>query len=181
MMKRLFEVIGDTQDRLLHPVDFYRCLGSSLRAFILEGAVSIETTIEDQPLNNNKNYWFRTTIQLDGDIISIVPKSNPEDSDYQEIFQTAYIKHQKKLRHFVSQLDGIRIIAWMTGTIISAIAAICSWKFGPSEIWGYAFGWVYLILWPIIAYFIRKYGLRNILWLAIRFGAWWNKKRLRLA
>lgn len=181
MMNRLVEVLENILGCLFHPVESYKFLGSSLRAFILDGAVSIETALEYQPLDKIEKYWFRTMIQLDGDIINIVPRSNLDDSGWQEAFQSAYRTHQEKLKQFVSQLDGIRIIAWMTGTIISAIPTFMSWKFGPSEIWGYALGWEYLILLPILAYLVRKYALRTILWLIVRIAVRWSKRRLQIA
>jgi hypothetical protein len=180
-MKEFMEVFENLRTYVLHPLDFYTFLESSLRAFMLEGAVSIETAFQYRPLDKSAKYWFRTTIQLDGDIITIVPGSDPYDSGWQEAFQRAYRAHQEKLRQFVSQLDGIRFIAWMTGTMLSAIPTVFIWKLGPPEIKGHVVGWAYLSLWPILAYIARRYVVRAILWVTIRMGAWLIKPRWRFS
>ncbi len=178
-MRRL-KILKDILGHISHPIESFRFMGSSFAGFILHGGVSVETSFEYQPAGMIEKYWFRTTIQLDADIINTVPRPDlyPDNPNWQQVFERAYQTHQDRLKQFITRLDGIRIIAWVIGSILSLLPIISIWTMAPSEIRLHIFRWAYPAVWLILAYLIRRYLLRTIFRLTVKIVGFWIKKKM---
>ena len=178
-MRRL-ETLKEILGHISRPIESFRFMGFSFVGFILHGGVSLETSFEYQPADKIKKYWFRTTIQLDADIINVVPRpdSYPDNPNWQQVFERAYQTHQDRLKQFITRLDAIRIIAWVIGAILSLLPIISIWTAAPSEVRLHTFRWAYPIGWFFLAYLTRRYLLRTIFRLTARIVGFWIKKKI---
>lgn len=165
-----------------HPVEFLKFMRSDVWQLILDGGISIETLFEYQPTRKGDAYRFRTTVQLDADIINFVPEPDlyPGNLDWQKAFQKGYQAHQETLKRFAAQLDGVRIFAWIIGAMISTLVIVSMWKRVPLEIRGYPLDWVYLIVWSGFVYAVRRYALTVVFRLIVWLVTWWIQMRWRL-
>ena len=165
-----------------HPVEFLKFMGSDFRKLILDGGISIETPFEYQPTRKGDAYRFRTTVQLDADIVNFVPEPDlyPGNLDWQKAFEGGYRTHQETLKRFASQLDGVRILAWIIGTMMSTLVIVSMRKRVPLEIGGYPLDWVYLILWSGCVYAVRRYALTVVFLLIVGLMTRWIRVRWQL-
>lgn len=70
-----------------------------VKQLFAEGATEVETPI-------NEKYWFRTILQIDGDIINIYP--DPllfcQSAEQQSLFDTVYQQHQKSIEQLFAKV-----------------------------------------------------------------------------
>lgn len=176
---RELKILRDILDLVSHPIESFRFIGSSFAGFILHGGVSVETAFEYPPAGTAGKYWFRTTLQLDADIINVVPNPDlfPDNPDWQEVFDKAYRTHQDRLKQLSRRLDGIQIVAWGIGVIVSSFPMMSVWKTHVLEMGLQSLRWAYPIIWLILAYLIRRYILRGLFRLTNAVFGFWIKKR----
>lgn len=110
--------------------------------FMTEGAATIETRFTYQPTiphptdaaNRTEatptvTGVFRTCIQLDGDVLNIIPPPDlyPNDTAWSATLQTQWVLHQAKVKSFFNQLNAFRMLSEKimnrTGTLTGMLIA----------------------------------------------------------
>lgn len=91
---------------------------------------------------NGNSIAFRTVIQLDGDVFTMVVRS----SNTKALWTIHSSKVNKLLAHIANQLDGaVRVLAWPAGVASFVILALC-WRPEPSfSMWGVG-EWSHLLM-----------------------------------
>jgi hypothetical protein len=178
-MMKILKGLKETLRCMTHPIESIDFIRSSFHHFILQGGVEIETAFRYPEAEDAKTYSFRTIIQIDADIINFVPDPDlhPDSPGWQKAFWEAYGRHRDNLGHFLAQLDRIRIIPWIISTAISSLSVLSLWKVDLSEKWPGDHGWVYLVIWPFLAYLVRRYALGVFVRFSTRSAVAWLKRR----
>lgn len=98
----------------------------SFLEFITQGGISIETLFQYKCVDKNYNYIFRTTIQLDADIINFLPDPDlfKNDANWNKLHKEKCQEHQTKVRKTLTGLDGIYTITWVISAFLSIVSVI---------------------------------------------------------
>lgn len=96
----------------------------SFPEFIIRGGISIETPFQYKYVDKNYNYIFRTTIQLDADIINFLPDPDlfKNDANWNKLHKEKCQEHQTKVQKTLAELDGIYTITWVISATLSIVS-----------------------------------------------------------
>lgn len=96
---------------------------ATLPDFIMDGKISINTQIQNS-LTKKKNE-FRTIIQLDADIISIIPNPDSFNNENDKSnYEKKCIEHQNKVQEFSTKLDSIGTFIWVISVASSGVLSV---------------------------------------------------------
>jgi len=146
-------------------------LRSNIPEFIGKGGKSFHTPLySPSHCINNKNYFFRTIIQSDGDIINIIPSTTAiyeVDTHLYKLYQKKYQEHYDKVKKFCTELKGL-------STITKAISMLLSFAVIFTLDNGLHFDMerqkqIYLctIFWTIFSFIFHKFASKYIFKLII--------------
>ncbi len=84
--------------------------------FIYRGGISINTQFKYA----DKNQIFRTTIQLDADIIQFIPDPGlfKEEDGGRELYKQQYQTHCSKVKQILEKADAMESLAWIPGIFV---------------------------------------------------------------
>ncbi len=101
------------------------------REFVEQGGMSIETQYTYQaPDHSQHDILYRTSIQLDGDVINFLPDPDlfADDPQWDTQLQEYAAQHFLAVRQFYQELDGIRKIGLritqMVGSLVGTLSAL---------------------------------------------------------
>lgn len=133
--------------------------------FIGSGGKSFHTPLDSTGGSiEGSNYFFRTIIQSDGDIINILPDV---DVGMHEQYQEKYREHYDKVKQFCIELEGLSTITKVISTLLG-FAVIFTLNNGLSSQLGLEMKiYLYAILWTIFSFFSHKFLSKRIFRLLI--------------
>jgi hypothetical protein len=95
--------------------------------FFTEGGISVETQFQFKPegSDDNRPYMFRTTIQIDGDVTSVLPPPDlfVNDPNWSRLYEEEYRLHRNRLDRALSQSTWT-VRAAKVGKLASIAAAL---------------------------------------------------------
>lgn len=101
--------------------------------FIGLGGVLVETRFRFRPKSGDeaKEFAFRTTIQLDGDVVNILtsPDYYAGDPDWRRLYDENYRMHLGRIERPIAQLERTMThVAWLAGTLLSLFSTFTVWS-----------------------------------------------------
>jgi hypothetical protein len=143
-----------------------------LRRLVKDGGVSVETPF----VHASCRGYFRTTLQLDGNLLIFLPDparfyADPEGMAF---YRTQARAHQQRVEQEIwRQLEAVRLLGQRAGESLGALAGVAGMAFWPWEnIWWYLGGLllaglagaalVHFILRPLLLAWLRRW-LGNLL------------------
>jgi len=161
----------------------FRFMFRSFPNFIWHGGVSVETSFQYQPVGKNETYryLFRTTVQLDADIINFLPAPDPcpADTHWYEFCEQKYQIHQERVKQQLAQLQGIQNIVWVFSIALSLLSLFLFWKIGERKTEILPATWIWPILLGLLTYLLKRYLGKHIFKRVIILIGFWVKKRSR--
>ena len=114
--------------------------------FVVWGGIRVETPLRFRSQANGEiaEAFFRTTIQLDGDIINILPDPYPEpyknDPSWLRIYEERSRLHWERIGRLLIQSDQItRSVTWIVNALAGLLSAyILLFRYGTIPLAGYA-------------------------------------------
>lgn len=144
---------------------------------IIRGGITVITPFHYRSLENE--YDFRTSIQLDADIINFIPDPDQFKNDitWKMLYAEKYQIHHKKIKKLMADLYGIYTVPWVlsAGSSVFLLISI-DWllTIDISEIILY----YQMIILMALIYVFRKLFFKNFFKYLIFFSAFLIRKRI---
>jgi hypothetical protein len=144
----------------------FRFLIHSLPEFISKGGIEIESTIPYEPkeAQGHGKYSFRTVIQLDGDIVNLLPRLDTyfDDQEWCKSYEETLNHHQSRVNRKLAELGGVYTIPWILSGTLSIILTLFSGMKDFSHEWSIPL-YTRLLSFTVLTYLFRKFVAGYIL------------------